>query len=293
VTNSQPSVVCFGEALWDCLPDARCIGGAPLNVAYHLAQLGCRAWPMSAVGCDEFGRELLEQTQEWGLPTDLICELSDKQTGRANVTLQDGVPTFEVVADVAWDYISLPAAWPADCQPVDAIVFGSLAERSSHNRKSLQELFAALPAALKVFDANLRPPFDDLAVIWSLAKVADVLKLNDEEVAVLLGREVALADIETCARELQKETGCERICVTAGGAGGGLLLHDAWYWVDAVPVQVRDTVGAGDSFLATLLQGLLLVPGQPDATLKRAAALASFVAGSEGATPKHEPDSFA
>jgi fructokinase len=245
---------------------------------------------MSGVGRDAFGQELLEQIEEWGLPIDLISQVTDKQTGRSNISLQQGSPTFDVVTDVAWDYISLPNEWPAACQPVDAIVFGSIAERSTHNRTTLQDLFAALPAALKVFDANLRPPFDDLPVIWALARLADVLKLSDEEVAVLLDREVSVSDLEACSRDLQAETGCERICITAGAEGGGLLLHGSWYWVDAVPVQVSDTVGAGDSFLAALLHGLLVTPNQAASTLKKAATVASFVAGSDGATPRYESD---
>lgn len=290
--QGAPHVVCFGEALWDCLPEARVIGGAPLNVAYHLSQLGCRAWPMSGVGSDAFGQQLLGQVQAWGLPGDLLQTVPDKPTGVSRITLEQGIPTFEVVADVAWDYIDLPQVWPAGCQPVQALVFGSLSQRSEHNRDTLQSLFAAHPGALKVFDVNLRPPDADLARVGELARAADLVKLNDEELAQLLNRRVTLAHLEAHARELHEQTGCPRICVTAGAAGGGVLTGDSWFWTDAVGVTVRDTVGAGDSFLAALLHGLLVSPAWPGAALQKAASLAAFVAGSDGATPRYAPDSI-
>jgi len=285
-----PSVICFGEALWDCLPEGRHVGGAPLNVAYHLSRLGCSAWPVSSVGDDSTGRELLEQLQDRGLRTELIGTRPDKQTGLVNVSLDHGIPTFDVVEDVAWDYIDLPDGFPGSSQPIDAVVYGSLAQRAAHNRETLQRLFDATPDALRVFDVNLRPPFDAPARIWALAKEASLIKLNDEEVAMLLGQGSLSGNFEASARALQEQTGCDRICITAGSTGAGLLYLDAWHWVDAVPVQVRDTVGAGDAFLAALTQGLLVAPERPEAALHRAVILASFVAGSDGATPRYKCD---
>ena len=285
-----PNVICFGEALWDCLPEGRHVGGAPLNVAYHLSRLGCSAWPVSSVGDDSTGRELLEQLQDRGLPTELIGTRTDKRTGLVNVSLDHGIPTFDVVEDVAWDYIDLPDGFPGSSQPIDAVVYGSLAQRAAHNRETLRRLFDATPEALRVFDVNLRPPFDAPARIWALAHEASLIKLNDEEAAILLGPGSPSGNFEASARALRKQTGCDRICITAGSAGAGLLYLDAWHWVDAVPVRVRDTVGAGDAFLAALTQGLLVSPERPEAALHRAVILASFVAGSDGATPHYKSD---
>jgi len=284
------NVLCFGEALWDCLPEGRHLGGAPLNVAYHLSRLGCSAWPVSRVGDDSAGRELLDQLQDWELPIELVGTTPKWQTGLVNVSLDEGCPTFHIVEDVAWDYIALPKSLPGSCKPVDVIVYGSLAQRTANNREALQHLFDAAPDALKVFDVNLRPPFDELARVWTLARETSLIKLNDEEAAILLGQSSPSKNIEASARALRKQTGCDRICITVGSAGAGLLYQDLWYWVDAVPVQVRDTVGAGDSFLAALVQGLLVLAERPEATLNRAAILASFVAGSDGATPDYAFD---
>lgn len=289
-STESPKVLCFGEALWDCLPEGRHVGGAPLNVAYHLSQLGCSAWPVSGVGDDSAGREMLQRLEDWQLSTELLGTTSNKPTGRVNVRLDQGMPTYDILEDVAWDYIDLPPSLPPGCQPVDAIVYGSIAQRTAHNRKTLQMLFDQAPGALKVFDVNLRPPFDAHAVIWSLARTAGLLKLNDEEAMILLDQPSPTANFEANARELQKQSGCEKICITAGSVGAGLLHQNIWYWVDSIPTRVRDTVGAGDSFLAALVQGLLQSPVQPEAALQRAVVLASIVAGSDGATPTYNVD---
>jgi fructokinase len=245
---------------------------------------------VSSVGDDLIGCELLDQLQDWGISAELIGTRTNSQTGRVNVSLDRGLPTFDIVEDVAWDYIGLPESLPGSCQPIDAVVYGSLAQRSAHNRETLQRLFDATPESLKVFDVNLRPPFDAAARIRILARDAGLIKLNDEEAAILLDQSSPSKDIEASARALRKQTGCERICITAGSVGGGLLYQDVWHWVDSVPVQVRDTVGAGDSFLAALVQGLLVSPERPEAALQRAVILASFVAGSDGATPAYTFD---
>lgn len=282
-----PKVMCFGEALWDCLPDGRHLGGSPLNVAYHLSKLGCSAWLASSVGDDSDGLELLRQLDDWATPTEFIGMRSDKPTGLVNIAINQGLPTYHIVEDVAWDYIDLPKRLPDHAKPLDAIVYGSLALRSDHNRASLRQLCEVEANALRVFDVNLRPPFDSLDLIWSLMREASLIKLNDEEVVTVLGLSSAEIDFEANTRELSLQTGCKRICITAGAAGAGLLYEGTWHWIDAVPVNVRDTVGAGDSFLAALVQGLLVSPEKPNAALQRAVVLASFVAGSNGATPSY------
>ena len=290
--SRSANVICFGEALWDVLPSMRSVGGAPLNVAYHLKKLGVRAWPMSGVGNDPLGEELKSQIEEWGLPSDLICSVADRETGRSLVTVLEGEPNFEVLKDVAWDYIDVPENWPVECQPAEALVFGSLAQRSARNRAVLDAMFVAMPNALKVLDVNLRDAFEDYEQIWALARSADLVKLNDEEMQALMQTTATRANAEDCARSFQREVGCETVCMTMGAQGAGLLRCNEWHWVDAVPVKVRDTVGAGDSFLAGLIYGLLITQEDATATLRRSAALASFVASSDGATPDYDIGEF-
>ena len=291
--ESKPAnVICFGEALWDVLPGGRNVGGAPLNVAYHLTKLGVRAWPMSGVGNDSLGEMLKAQVKEWGLPGDLICSVPGRETGRSLVSLSEGVPDFNVLEDVAWDYINAPEHWPVESQPVVAVVFGSLAQRSAQNRAVLGAMCATMPKALKVLDVNLRDAYNDHEQIWALARAADLVKLNDDEVQVLLQTTATRANVEECARSFQRHAGCKTVCVTMGALGAGLLRGDKWHWVDAVPVKVRDTVGAGDSFLAALIYGLLVAQEDVATILRRSTLLASFVAGSDGATPDYDSAEF-
>ena len=287
MTNDKPAVLCFGEVLWDCMPHGRFVGGAPFNVAYHLTQLGCPAWPVTSVGNDAPGRALLDQMRSAGVHAELVGRCADKPTGAVQVTLDHGVPSYDIVDDAAWDYIDLPDRLPAACQPVAAIVYGSLAQRSTHNRRTLRQLLDRGTSALKVFDVNRRPPFDPATLIWQSAAIADVVKLNDEEAAWLLELDTASLDFERAARRIAARAGCNYVCITGGAEGAGLLVDDVWHRVDATPTVVRDTVGAGDAFLAALVHGLLTSPAYPDRLLRNASRLAAFVAGSDGATPEH------
>jgi fructokinase len=166
-----------------------------------------------------------------------------------------------------------------------AIVYGSLSQRAAANRRHLARVLAASQGALRIFDVNLRPPHDDLALVMRMAQDADLIKLNDEELAVLVATRSELR-LEVRARQLADRTGCPRICVTAGARGAGVLWDGRWYWHPGVRVRVVDTVGAGDAFLAAFLDALLR--GRPvSEALKRACQLAAFVASRPGAQPAH------
>jgi fructokinase len=285
--SSVPAVLCFGEMLWDSLPQGLFPGGAPMNVAYHLRQLGLRAAPVSAVGKDALGDELLRRVTAWGLETSFIRVRDDKPTGLVRVTLKNGSPTYEIVKNVAWDWIELPGHTPRLVRQASALIFGSLAQRSAHNRQQLTRLRELCGRALKVFDVNLRPPHDPPALVWSLAEAADVIKLNDDEARRLLQQDFREDQLEPAARALSDRTGCPRICITAGATGAGLLMDAKWNWSPSQPIKVKDTIGAGDSFLAALVHGLLNhLPAEE--TLSRACRLAEFVAASDGATPAYQ-----
>lgn len=284
--GSVPAVLCFGEMLWDSIPQGLFPGGAPMNVAYHLHQLGLRAAPISAVGKDTLGDELLRRVTAWGLETSLIRVRDDKPTGLVRVLLKSGIPTYEIVKNVAWDWIELPRHNLRLVSQARALIFGSLAQRSAHNRQQLTRLRELSSAALKVFDVNLRPPHDPPQLVWSLAEAADVIKLNDDEARRLLQQDFPVDQSESAARALFDRTGCSRICVTAGAAGAGLLMDGKWNWSPSQPIKVKDTIGAGDAFLAALVHGLLHQLAAEE-TLTRARRLAEFIAASDGATPAY------
>ncbi len=285
-----PNVLCIGEVLWDCLPTGKYPGGAPMNVAYHLTKLGCTAWPVSCVGDDELGNHLLRRLREWGVPCDLVGIDQSSPTGIVNVTLKSGSPSYDIVENVAWDRIPFPYEHARLLEGADALIFGSLAMRGNRNRLLLGELMQRAPSALTVFDVNLRPPFDDHQMVWELARKANLVKLNDEEVDALLGERSDTHDLEARARQFADRIGCHQVSVTAGSDGAGLLRGGEWFWARSNPVVVSDTIGAGDSFLAVLVAGLLQTPDQPQQILERACRLAGFVASRSGATPEYEFD---
>lgn len=272
--------------LWDSLPQGLFPGGAPFNVAYHLQRLGARAVPVTAVGEDTLGHELVRRMRGWGLETDFVSIISTKPTGLVRVDLTaSGAPSYEIVEDVAWDWIPVSDALSALAKNSAAIVFGSLAQRSENNQRALASLRQC--GCFQVFDVNLRPPFDAPDLIWKLARGVDLIKLNDHELQTLLGCGTA-DSLEMGARELARKTSCPHVCITAGSKGAGLLSDDCWFWADARPIAVRDTIGAGDSFLASLVKGLLDSNfGAKQNVLENSCRLAEFVASRPGATPSY------
>lgn len=285
------TIVCFGEVLWDLLPDARFPGGAPFNVAYHLHRMGLRALPASAVGRDALGRELLELLAHWEIESSYVAVEAGLPTGTVQASLSPtGDASYVIAAPVAWDAIRVAPGLIREMQSARALVFGSLALRCEHNRRSLEVLLgAARPGALRVFDVNLRVPFDDLALVGRFARQAGLLKLNAAEAARLVGDggETPGAE-ERHARALGSETGAGMVCVTAGARGAGLLKDGVWMWEPGRTVKVADTVGAGDAFLARLLCGLLARKETPAQTLAGACRLGEWVASRSGATPEYD-----
>lgn len=289
MSESAPGVICFGEILWDFLPRGLFPGGAPHNVAYHLQQLGLRPHLVSAVGCDLLGDELLRRLRHWGLPLTGLSRHRGLPTGYVTATLgTTGDAHYEIAASVAWDQIAVEEDTVRAAVDARALVFGSLAQRSTCNRAALDRLFAVLPpAAVRIFDVNLRPPHDDLPLVMELARRATLLKLNTVEAARLAGDSPGFGREEAQARTLAARTGCHTVCITAGENGAGILSEGVWFWAGGRPVPVRDTVGAGDAFLAGLTSGLILHRENPPVALARACRLGEFVASCDGATPPY------
>jgi fructokinase len=286
----RQTVICFGEILWDSLPRGLFPGGAPMNVAYHLQQLGAQPLPVTAVGRDQLGDELLRRLQAWNMDVSGVNRHPTKPTGIARVTFASGSHKFEIVENVAWDAIEVPAPVLERAPQSAAVVFGSLAQRSESNRQQLTTLLDRCSAVLKVFDVNLRPPYDVVDRVWPLAKRSDLIKLNDHELSQLLDDDDAPDSFEKSVRRLAKRADVSKVCLTAGDSGAGLLLDGNWFWEPANPAPIRDTVGAGDSFLAALLSGLLQAKESPAEILRRACRLAEFVVTQDGATPAYELD---
>ncbi|MEI6465199.1 MAG: carbohydrate kinase [Verrucomicrobiota bacterium] len=285
----MPSALCFGEILWDFLPDGLYAGGAPFNVGYHLHRQGVPTHIVSAVGRDVLGDELRRRVAHWGMPTNLIAQHTHQPTGYVRASVgPDGDARYEIVAGVAWDEIPAPPAAAAAAATTDAFIFGSLAQRSKTTRASLLHLLALVPAkALRVFDVNLRAPHDDLPLVRELARHATLLKLNHEEAARLAGEPVSEGREEAHARTLAADTGCATVVVTAGARGAGLLRAGRWQWETGRAVAVADTVGSGDAFLAAFVTLLLRGQATDAECLAGACRLGEWVATQRGATPAY------
>jgi fructokinase len=290
----------FGEILWDCLPSGRHAGGAPFNVASHLAQLGVTSSLISSVGKDPLGDEILAVAGDKGVNVEFVSRARiGLSTGTVIVTVDENRnATYELVQPAAWDEIIVPAEAVEAVSKAGAFIFGSLASRSPYNLEQLDRLLA-LKGPLKFFDVNLRPPFADPARIVDLAQRADVIKLNHDEVGQLASwlrtgeatpnssTDPAVVS-EACAA-LAKATNTERICVTMGAAGAALWDRGALVVAPAPQVTVKDTVGAGDAFMAGLMVGLSR-GADTQTVLETACGLGAFVASHNGATPLLPPE---
>lgn len=282
------TVACFGEALWDILPQGMYVGGAPLNVAYHLTRHRVRARLVSALGDDLLGSELRHRIREWGVDDRCVVTAKTRPTGTVRARLDaQGRATYRIARRVAWDNIQSRATC-VKLPPPAALVFGTLALRGAPNRAALASFVRAWPNAWRVLDLNLRQPFTTKSAVDFALGHAQLLKLNDEELETLTRVPThRTGALERAARSLAKTHGLTRICVTAGSRGAGLLWDGIWDWEAARPVKVRDTVGAGDSFLAAFLAAVLRGRRPPATALKLAARMGEFVASQAGATPAY------
>lgn len=259
-----PTALVVGETLIDEYPGERVVAGAPLHVAAHLVSLGWRAMLLTRVGRDTDGERIVTACRDLGIDPELIETDPTLPTGTTGITLGTSGHTFDVRSPAAWDAIHGPDPVPAH----DALVFGSLPLRHPTAAATVLRL-AAASTGLVVFDANLRPPHVDRgALIWAIG-VADVLKMNEEEAG-----EIGDAAI-----------GPAWVCVTRGAGGASLHHRDGRSWTAAaVATDVIDTVGAGDAFLAALVDGLV-ADDDPGAVLAAANRRAAGVVGRRGGLP--------
>jgi fructokinase len=283
-------VVGIGEILWDILPGGtRHLGGAPMNVAVHAQTLGCQASMISAVGRDELGREAIELlTKHHGLDASAVEVLTDRPTGAVDVKLTNGQPTYLFRPDVAWDFLEPTAIAQAKVREADSAVFGTLAQRSAVSREGIHQLVVATRSdCLRVFDVNLRPPFYNDQMIRKSLRIANVLKLNDAELPIVLAAIGIEAGSDGPTQLLARQPQLKVIAVTRGEHGSTLHTRERidGHTLSAHSVQVKDTVGAGDAFTAALIAGLLR--GKSLESLhEHAVEVAAYVCSQAGATPR-------
>ena len=278
-------IVCFGEILWDVFPTHEKIGGAPLNVAYRLRSFGHQVSMISAVGNDNYGSKLIAYLKETKINTDCIQVLDNYETGKVQVTLdEEGSAAYNIKHPSAWDNITILSATKTLVEQADAFIFGSLATRDETSRKTLFELIET--STYKIFDLNLRPPHYTIDILKHLMLKADFIKFNDEELLEVSDfMNSKYSSLEDNLRFIAKETNTRHLCVTKGKDGAVVLYEGEFYYNSGYSVNVVDTVGAGDSFLGTLISELL-THKSPQKAIDIACAVAAIVAQSEGANPK-------
>ena len=281
-------IVGLGELLWDVFPKGKQLGGAPANFAYMTSLLGDQGVVASRVGKDRLGNAAARRLARLGLSHEYLQRDSQHPTGTVNIEVAaDGQPKFQITESVAWDHFEWTPQWQALAQRADAVCFGSLAQRSRPSCETIRAFLRALrPDALKVFDVNLRQCFFTSGLLLESVKLANVMKLNHEElprVAEMLG--LPLDAKEPPAPWLLRKCGLKLICVTEGPKGSYLVSANGINRHPGFPTQVADTVGAGDAFTAALIHHYLR--GASLKTMNVAAnRMGSWVASQVGATPK-------
>jgi fructokinase len=285
------TVVGLGEILWDLLPAGRQLGGAPANFAYITTLLGDQGIAASRLGDDALGREAREQLERLHLPTVYLQTDSLHPTGVVNVELDpSGQPCFEIAERVAWDFLEWTPGWQQLAEKADAVCFGSLAQRATVSRSTMQRfLRATRREALRVFDVNLRQHFFTAEILAESLEVAGIVKVNHEELPRILGL-LGLDSGDDCAsaRRLASLHNLQMVCVTRGprgslivNRGGELAEHPGFR------VQIGDTVGAGDAFTAAMVHEYLR-GASIDRINDAANRMGAWVASQIGATPVPE-----
>ncbi|MGB6384474.1 MAG: carbohydrate kinase [Terriglobales bacterium] len=259
------NVVGVGEVLWDLLLTGPQLGGCPANFAYHAHALGAQAKVITRVGNDDYGREVIRRFREMGLADDTVQIDEAVPTGTAKVELSgDGLAHFTIQENVAWDCIAATPEATVAARAADAICFGSLAQRCEPSRDTILTLVAmARVDVLRVFDINLRQRFYSRGVIEESLRLANVLKVNDDELPTLASMFSLTGSTKHHIESLARQFSLNLVALTRG-ANGSLLYQKngngneaRWSDCPSRPVMVVDTVGAGDSFTAALVLGLL------------------------------------
>lgn len=281
------TVVGIGEVLWDILPDGKKIGGAPANFAYHVSQFGLQSLVVSAIGDDALGQEIIGTFRNKGLNS--LISTVPYPTGTVQVELDmAGIPQYIIKEGVAWDNIPFTPELEALARNTCAVCFGSLAQRSTVSRNTINRFIDTMPkdnGTLIVFDANLRQSFYSEDVLEQSMMRCNVLKINDEEFPIVCRISgITESDPESQCRALLNRYNLKILILTCGVNGSYIFTPDAMSFLPTPQVKVADTVGAGDSFTAAFTASILSGLPVPVAH-RKAVDVSAFVCTQNGAMP--------
>lgn len=287
------NVLCFGEILWDIINGEAHIGGAPFNLAAHLARMNADSYIISAVGDDKLGREALKKASALNLRTPFVKLSPEHPTGTVDVELAgNGLPSYVIHENTAWDNIIIDKTELEKLRNIawDVFCFGTLAQRSVTNREALFNLLSELNAKNVFYDVNLRHGCERKELIEPSLSVCSIVKLNDEELVVLsrmlFSSEFSGRDF---AEKLSEAYDLDIVIITRGADGAAAFSRGEFIEIPGVSVKVADTVGAGDSFSAGFLLARLNGASLAE-SLDLAGAVGAFVASQNGAVPIYSED---
>lgn len=285
--KNKPIVVGIGELLWDVFPTVKRAGGAPINFVYHATQLGAEGYAISAVGNDVSGTEILQELDKNQISHRIATV--EYPTGSVLVELNaHGSPTYTIIEGVAWDHIPLTQPAVELMKRADAICFGTLAQRSADSRATLQSLLSYAPAdALRFFDINIRQHYYSKEVIELLLGMANVFKINDEELELLCPMFGLEGTTEDLCHWFIRKYALRYLVLTAGADFSTIYAPDEHSTLRTPQVKVVDTVGAGDSFSGAFVYAILTGKSLREAH-QLAVETAAFVCTRSGAWPAYD-----
>lgn len=260
--KKQYHILCFGEILWDIFHEDekewQVLGGAPSNLCYFFNKLGESALLVSQVGKDLLGLDAINKLQSLQIPHHITQ--SDLPTGYVDIQIQDNEPQYQFNDPAAWDFIPYSDELNISIEQIDLIAFGSLAQRKKSDHSSfstLQKILKNNPTALRFLDLNLRAPHFEESHILELLKLADILKINEDEFHYLK-QLFSLNKLSTrdALYQLILQLKLNFIILTLG-AQGSIIMSETDYSAKSIQkVKIADTVGAGDAFSAAFLTAL-------------------------------------
>lgn len=253
-------IVGIGDALWDCLPEGRKIGGAPANFAYYTTLFGFDSLAVSAIGDDPLGMEIKDTFDRIGLKH--MLQVTEYPTGTVTVDVDEkGIPSYDIKENVAYDHLAYTQELDDVAKRCNVACFGSMTQRNPASRKTIRKFLETMPQSedtYKVFDINLRQNFYDKEIISESLRLCNVFKINDEELVVvkkMFGYDDK-SDDEAC-RILIAEWGLKFLILTCGVNGSHVFTENEHSFMETPKVEVADTVGAGDSFISAFMASIL------------------------------------
>ena len=275
-------IVCFGEVLWDIYPDRIEIGGAPFNVYYRLHSLGNNVKIISSIGDDDLGLKALNFFKKNNLNSEFISIDKEHKTGQVKIQLESGEPSYNIVDNVAWDFIPIKKEYTSE--KLDYLIFGSLAVRKDKSFETLKEIIRK--SKFNILDLNIRQEYYKKDKLHYLLNSSDFLKINMDELFVLRDLfNIKYHETEDIAQKIFSKFNLKYICLTNGSVNSSVFDGNKFIYVESLKVESIDNVGAGDNFLASFIDEYFIKKKPLKSSLKIASIYGAITTTKKGAIP--------